>query len=246
MEFCASLSETFDLPENELHVWAVSLVQPAKVLRKLAGFLDETEISKVARFKFENDKERYIVAHGATRRILARYLKSRPQNIVFENNHYGKPFLAENTSRIEFNLAHSKNRALLALTRDRRVGVDIEHIRPEIPTANLAEHYFSARENEVLRNLDENLQIRAFYDCWTRKEAFIKAIGMGLSFPLRKFAVSIESGNPARLLFVDDSNTQAERWKMIDLNLGVNYSAAVIIESALVKLKLLNWNYYDC
>lgn len=235
------LLKIFSLPANELHVWDVSLLLPEEILESLSSILDENEKSKAAGFKFENDKRKYIAAHGALRQILAGYLNCEPRTTVFNHNRYGKPFIKENRNRIEFNLTHSKERALIAVTRDKRVGVDLEYRRSEMDFKGIAQQYFSAPENQALQSLPANSRNKAFFDCWTRKEAFIKATGKGFSQSLKKFDVSVEPGKPARLLSVNSSGVEAAGWQMFDLVISPDYSAAVIVEADQVELKLLNW-----
>jgi 4'-phosphopantetheinyl transferase len=237
------ISQAFSLPENELHVWSISLIQTDEVLQKMTDFLDKNEKSKADRFKFEFDKKNYIVAHGAMRQIISGYLKCRSEEIYFKYTSYGKPFLSENESGFEFNLSHSKDLALLAAAKYKRVGIDIEYIRSGLDECTLAEQYFSPQENESLRNMDENLRTKAFFDCWTRKESFIKAIGKGLSYPLNKFNVSIKPADTAQTLFINHSINEAEEWQLINLNIDIEYSSAVVIESTNMKLKLLNWKF---
>ena len=241
MKYREDLAQKLSLLENELHVWSISLIQPEKILQKLAGLLDENERTKANKFKFEIDRQNYIVAHGAMRQILAKYLECKPENIIFNFNDYGKPFLPENKYQIEFNLSHSKSRALVAVAKNKRVGIDIEYIRSEIVESNIAGQFFSARENEALQSLDANQQQKAFFDCWTRKESFIKAIGKGLSFPLKSFDVSLKPADPARLLYINDSRIEAARWQMVELIINENYSATAVIESTVTNLKISNW-----
>ena len=147
MKYCEDLAQKSSLLENELHVWSISLIQPEKILQKLAGLLDENERTKADKFKFEIDRQNYIVAHGAMRQILAKYLECKPENIIFNFNDYGKPFLPENKYQIEFNLSHSKSRALVAVAKNKRVGIDIEFIRAEIVESNIAGAiFFSQRK----------------------------------------------------------------------------------------------------
>lgn len=229
------------LAENEAHIWRIALFQKDKVLEFSADLLDENEKSKAAKFRFERDRRNYIAAHGAMREILGFYLECCPKKIEFTTNYYGKPFLRRNQTDINFNMSHSHEWALLALTKGKKIGVDIELIRAEIAEQNLAEQIFSPLENETLRNLPEKLRLKAFFDCWTRKEAFIKAVGKGLSYPLEEFAVSCAPHQSAMLLSINNSSDEVENWHIKELNVGENYAAAAAIESKQLKLKFYHW-----
>lgn len=229
------------LAENEAHIWQISLKQNDEALQISARLLDETEQSKTAKFRFGKDRKNYIAAHGAMREILSLYLEICPQNIEFETNSYGKPFLCGGKSDISFNLSHSGELALLAITKGSKIGVDIELIRADIAAENLAEQVFSTLEIETWRNLPENFKAKAFFDCWTRKEAFIKAVGKGLSYPLKDFSVAFSPCEQARLIALENTKLKAENWQIIELNIAENYAAAMAIEARNTKLFL--WNF---
>ncbi len=228
--------------ENQVHIWQISLDQKDKSVNKLLGLLDVKEKSKAVKFKFEKDLRTYIVSHGAMREILSLYLETRLRNIEFETNSYGKPFLRGGKKDICFNLSHSHELALLAITKSRRIGVDIEFIRPEFAAEAIAEHIFSPLEIEVLRNLPKALQTRAFFDCWTRKEAFIKAVGKGLSYPLKDFSVAFSPFEKPGLVAHENTAVTIENWQIIELEIGGNYAAAMAIEARKRETKLFIWN----
>lgn len=242
MNPCEKMPQTFDMNQAELHVWAILLARDDAELSDLYGLLNDEEKSKAVRFKFEKDRKNYVAAHGVLRRILGRYLQTAPENLNFEHNYYGKPFLPENPHNIEFNLAHSSDRALVAVAKTNAVGVDIERIRRAFASLDIAGHYFSPSEYDRLRSLPEHLHTKVFFDCWTRKEAFIKAVGQGLSYPLKNFEVTVAPDEAAKLLTVNDSAVEALRWQLFDLNAGEHFSAAVAIESGTaVDLKFYKW-----
>lgn len=234
-------SQEIFLAEDEAHIWLIALIQKEECLEFLADLLNENEKAKAAGFRFEIDKRSYAAAHGAMREILGFYLECYPQKIKFGQNCYGKPFLSENKTTIRFNLSHSHEWALLAVTKGKRIGVDIERIRAEIIEENLAEQIFSAVENEILWSLPKEFQVKAFFDCWTRKEAFIKAVGHGLSYPLKEFSVSLAPDQTPKLLSVKNFGDKAENWQIEELNVAANYAAAVVIESKHTNLKLYHW-----
>lgn len=231
------------LSKDEVHIWQIALNQFDDVVKRSQDLLDETEKSKAANFRFEKDRRDYVAAHGAMREILSFYLDILPQNIEFETNYYGKPFLRSGNNQINFNLTHSREWALLAVTKDIKIGVDIEFIRPELAAETLAKQFFSPLEIENLRIIPKQLQTKAFFNCWTRKEAFIKAVGKGLSYPLRDFSVAFSPFEEARLIALENSVQKTENWKIIELNIAENYAAAAAIEAKETQTKLLLWNF---
>src|SRR5579872_1541004 len=185
------------LSQCEVHVWRADLDLPAERIESLSQILSADERVRASRFRYDIDRNRFVVAHGALRILLARYLGAKPYAIEFSQNEFGKPLLNHNHSKeLHFNLSHSGTLALFAFARA-EVGVDIERIRPEFTTEQIAERFFSTDEVNDLRALPIHLQAVGFFNCWTRKEAYIKAWGKGLSMPLSDFAVSLRPGDPA-------------------------------------------------
>ncbi len=231
--------------EDEVHVWHSFLHLTVSQINKMRSYLSSIEIERAAKFQFQKDKERYIASHGILREIIGRYTGTNPSCLSFIHNAFGKPFLYldDNIIGLSFNLSHSHDLAVYALTLKRQIGIDIEFIRSDATRARTAEYVFSPREVARLRNLPAELQTAAFFNCWTRKEAFIKAKGNGLSIPLKQFDVSFVPGEPACLLGVEWDNGEAKRWRLHDLNVSKQYAAAVAVEGHDWKLKRWNWSY---
>jgi 4'-phosphopantetheinyl transferase len=173
---------------DEVHLWAWALQPAARDLSAHLQILDRQEQERVRRFHFAADAERYAVAHGNLRRILGAYLNLAPERLCFRNNQFGKPELAGETT-LKFSLSHSKSIAVLAVDRSQPVGVDVEDVRPI--EAEVANGHFSATELTDLRGLQGEDWLAGFYRCWTRKEAILKAEGVGLSRALDSFDVSL-------------------------------------------------------
>jgi 4'-phosphopantetheinyl transferase len=235
--------DVLPLSRSEVHVWRASLDQPAGVVGRLRGTLAEDERVRAARFHFEKDRVRFVVARGALRAILGRYLRAPPGHIQFHYSTYGKPSLAAEfaASGLDFNVSHSHSLALLAFARGRALGVDIEHLRAGAAERQIAERFFSAREVSALCGLPDAQQPRAFFECWTRKEAYIKARGEGLSFPLAEFDVSLRPDEPAALLCVRGDEREAERWTLRALDVAPDYAAALVAEGRDWQLKTWRW-----
>jgi len=222
------------LAQGEVHVWAASLVQSASILGLLRGVLNDEEKRRADRFSFEKGRRQFTVARGLLRILLGNYLSTDPRHIDFRYNPYGKPELAHDSGAggVRFNLSHSGEVVLFAVSLDREVGVDVETIRPEFATEAIAERFFSPAERARLRALDPGLRTRAFFTCWTRKEAFIKARGKGMAIPLDAFEVTLEPNLPAVVVATYDDPEEAKRWSLHELNAEPGYVAALAVAGA--------------
>lgn len=230
------------LGPDDVHVWRISLEAPRPV--ETAGRpLSAEEWERARRFYFPRDRVRFLATHTILRLILARYLEMPPEALVFDQNAYGKPHLAPNAHEagLGFNLSHSHQAALLAVAREREVGIDLEWIRADFATLEIAERFFSPRETEVLKSLPPEVQSESFFNCWTRKEAFIKAKGLGLSLPLDRFDVSLRPGEPARLIQTLYSPPDADHWSMAALDTWPGYAAAICVEGSGWELHGWQW-----
>jgi 4'-phosphopantetheinyl transferase len=214
-----------------VHVWRAVLDVPESQVRNLWYTLTADERQRAERYVFQKDRTHFVVARGLLRVLLGRYLRQDPRHLHFTYGPHGKPALATDTGRasMHFNVSHSHGLALYAITRGREVGVDVERIRPAVVQEQIAEHFFSPREVIVLRALPPPLQAPAFFACWTRKEAYIKAKGDGLTLPLDQFEVSLAPGEPAALLRTAWDPQEAAGWALQDLAPAPGYRAAVAV-----------------
>jgi 4'-phosphopantetheinyl transferase len=178
---------------RDIHVWLLHLDAPECVMRRLAESLDARERARAGAFVFGRDRGRYVAAHGLVRRVLAGYLGVSASEVAYGYEEHGKPYPMVSGTRaaLRFSLSHSANLCLCAVATDREVGVDIEQIRADRDHAAIAGHYFSRAEQAAIRALPATLRLRAFYDCWTRKEACLKASADGLRVPLDSFDVPV-------------------------------------------------------
>ena len=232
------------LSTSEVHVWRRRLNQTAADTSRLLTTLADDEKSRAERFHFQRDRDRFIVARGTLRAILGLYLQIEPAALRFNYSEHGKPALAgEHFTKLRFNISHSHELALFAIGEAREVGVDLEWMRPEVADEKIAERFFSAEEVRVLRSLPREIQSEAFFNCWTRKEAYIKAVGEGLSMPLSRFVVSLAPGQPAALLSANGSpdDLEVSRWSLRDLHPGTGYKGAVIAEGRDWELNRWEW-----
>jgi len=232
-----------NLPQDELHVWVASLNRPQIQLDQFWQYLAEDEQARANRFYFDHDRVHYIVARGLLRQLLGSYLQLPAAKITFAYGDHGKPELAaaQAQSGVRFNISHAQGVALLAFARHREVGVDIEQVRPLDDGEQIAERFFSKNEVAVFTAVPAEQKPQAFFNCWTRKEAFIKVIGEGLSCPLNSFDVTLKPGEPAKLLQVKGSREKAACWKLENLEPATGYAGAVIAEGREWALRCWHW-----
>ena len=213
------------LSDDEVHVWRASLDQPTA---DYAVLLSADEQAKAQRFRFEQDRRRFIVGRGTLRIILGRYVNSPPEKLQFEYRAHGKPVLTAES--LCFNLSHSEELALYAVTHNREVGIDLEHIRPIPDVGKLAEQFFSPAERAELDALPLSKKLDSFFSGWTRKEAYLKARGDGMTYPLDQFSVSMDCEQPAKLLEVKDDPQELSRWSLHTLTPAPGYIGALAVE----------------
>jgi 4'-phosphopantetheinyl transferase len=221
-------SEPVTLTADQVDVWLASLDHAAHSIQKFRALLSEDEQARAARFQFEHLRQHYTAGRAILRLILSRYLQDAPQDLTFQYSDYGKPELP--AADLQFNLSHSGGLALYAFIRQHRIGIDIERMRPLTDIEAMMRHYFSQSECASLLALPQQLQMQGFYNCWTRKEAYIKATGKGLSQPLDSFDVTLTPGKPPRLLRVEGEPEAPQRWTIFDLPVPSDYKAALAVE----------------
>jgi 4'-phosphopantetheinyl transferase len=231
------------LPVNRVEIWRVFLDEPSGVDAQ-SSVLSADEVERAKRFHFEKDRIRFTHCRLTLRELLARYLATPAGQIRFQYSVNGKPQLAANQNRrgLQFNVSHSANVALIAISDAHQVGVDVEKIRHEVDTAALSERFFSVRERNSLRALPEDLRVPGFFACWTRKEAFLKATGEGLSFPLKDFSVTTHPDlDPALEEIRGDSEAQ-KQWFLRDVQGVDGYRAALAVDRSCSQMETYAWN----
>lgn len=220
---CAKLSQAECLLSDEIHVWWAHLDPTPAKSREFQQWLSGDEAARHARFRFERDRDRYLARRGLLRMLLGRYLHIPPADVRFLYGEHGKPMLAQ--SDLSFNMSESGGCAIYAVTRDRRIGVDIEQIRNTPGLEHIARRFFSEAEHALLRDCPNNEEKKqTFFRCWARKEALIKALGQGLHIPLETFDAS---GHAARIASGDSDSGE---WTVHDVQTGPGFAAALAIE----------------
>jgi 4'-phosphopantetheinyl transferase len=227
------------LADGELHIWQWSLDVSEDELPGLTRLLSPDERERAARFRFEKDSRNFTVGRGILRSILGRYLDQKAEDCVFVYGVRGKPFLPGTSLR--FNLAHSSGRAVLAVARGRAVGIDIECIRLAPDWAGIMNSFFSSVEREGILALPSADRPRAFFTCWTRKEAYLKATGEGIGTPLDSFDVTVIPGSEPRLLRVDGSPREVTRWQFHELPLEGDFVGVAAIEGPCAAVQHFLW-----
>jgi 4'-phosphopantetheinyl transferase len=235
--------ESIDLLPDEVHVWRASLSVSPSQLQALSPILSADERQRAERFHFEKDRGAFIAGRALVRTLLGRYLHREPSQLEFHYGASGKPRLAGDESALRFNLSHSHGLALYAFSRARELGIDVEHIRSNADAEKIAGRIFSAQEVAVFRSLPARQREKAFFDCWTRKEAYIKAKGDGLTAALDAFSVSLSPREPAALRNVRDDATEVSRWSLRGLEPGPGYAGAIVAEGNDWRLKCWEWKW---
>jgi 4'-phosphopantetheinyl transferase len=240
------LAEAWELPprelgleNNEVHLWLITVPTELDFLPAYRECLTEEERTRADRFHFPQDRARFTLGRGALRKLLMRY--SATTEISLAANEYGKPHLLQPAGSLQFNVAHSGDLVLLGFTRGRAIGVDVEKFRPDFATADVAQRFFAPDEAMFLAALPQPERVHGFFNCWTRKEAYIKARGMGLSLPLSSFSVAFGSRESPALLRVEGDPSAPQRWMIRNLPTTDGYAAATAFEGRGCAITQFRW-----
>ncbi len=230
------------LPEDEVQIWRVDLEVVGADESRWQQVLSSDELARASRFHFSRDRQRFVAARAWLRTILAGYLRTDANSLTFSYSPKEKPALAPafEGSDVAFNVSHSGGIALLAFTRRREIGIDVEQVRRNSDLENIARRFFSTHEQSQLAALPLEEKIEGFFQCWTRKEAYIKATGDGLSLPLSQFDVSLAAGGKDALLATRPDSSEAGRWLLQEVPAGPGYIAAVCVRGR--DWKLNDWS----
>ncbi|HEY7171227.1 MAG TPA: 4'-phosphopantetheinyl transferase superfamily protein [Vicinamibacterales bacterium] len=239
-DFRPVLAQAAELAGDDVHVWLVDLNPGDEQIRAYRETLSADEHERAERFYFERDRRRFVVARGALRAIVGGYLRIEPAALEFEYGGRGKPAIAARVGRpLAFNVSHSGELALIACSPCGDLGVDIEEMRLLDDADEIAAQFFSEREVATLRSLPSGSRNEAFFRCWTRKEAYVKAVGDGLSRPLDAFDVTFAPGDAAALTIGgDDDDTR--HWALYALDVPRGYAGALVTDGP---RRVSGWRY---
>lgn len=228
---------------EDVHIWIVSFDQLGAYMTKMARYLSSDERARAGRFRFERDRTRFILSHGALRTLLAGYLSADPSQLCFHPGTYGKPRLSGKyaETQIQFSLSRSSRFSLFGFTRCRRIGVDIEEIRSMPDVEHVAALLFSRYEKQVWNRLPAHLKNMAFFSGFVRKEAYVKAMGKGFFHPPQDVEVSIELEEPIQIVRVDESEEGGSRWCIQQLDLADDHMAVLVTENGPCRISCWIW-----
>jgi 4'-phosphopantetheinyl transferase len=231
------------LHDNAVEVWVVDLKASREKVEYAFQLLSNDERQRAEQFQFPVHRDRFVIARASLRRILASYLQIQPAHLTFRYSEYGKPSLVTPQTDIRFNASRSDERALIACSQGREIGVDNERIRRDLDVEDLAQRFFSVEENEWLRTVTPDLRHLAFLRCWTCKEAFVKAVGTGLSLDLTKFDVSVALANPAAVLSPDMGKFTVNGWSLITFGTAAveGHLSALVTRGAELEVSVQPW-----
>jgi 4'-phosphopantetheinyl transferase len=231
---------------NVIHLISSRITADPRFLDQLWPLLSSDEQLRAYRFRSLKSRSTFIVARGLLRAILGQCLGIASPAISFCYGAHGKPSI-ENWQGIRFNIAHSEDFIVCALGADRELGVDIEYIQPMKDMERVAEQFFCTAEYQQLRAVPEKLRTKAFFDCWTRKEAFVKAVGDGLSYPLNMFQVTLQPGQRPEILNIAGHRASDLDWGLYDVTPSEDYAAALAVEKRNCHVRIWTFeNPVDC
>jgi 4'-phosphopantetheinyl transferase len=231
-------TESAILKTNEVHVWKASLDIAESRLAALRDVLSPEERSRSHTYRSQDDRRRFVVARALLKTILGRYLRANLNELCFAISETGKPELHPYLQAgIRFSLSHCGECALFAFAQDSDVGVDIEQVCADYPVDSVAQLFFTDQEQARFTSLPDCLRDRAFFVCWCRREAIVKALGYGLPFGLARIEVSMAPDEPAQLFSTRDQAIDTRKWSLVDLPVGDGYEGAVAIKDPAPILK---------
>lgn len=230
-----------ELGEHEVHIWKTYANEEIAGKPVYNQCLSRDETERAEKFRFEKDRSTYKTARIMLRYLLGAYLRKPPPNIDFLYTDLGKPYV-KNSLGISFNVSHSENYVLCGVAKSSFVGVDVEFNKKTIEFEDIASKFFSSQEYDTMMSLPTKERSKAFFNCWTRKEAYVKAKGGGLTIPLDKFGVSILAGHQAKLLWVDDSmDDHIDNWEMASFEFENDFTASAIVNKSNMNFRVFDW-----
>jgi 4'-phosphopantetheinyl transferase len=228
-----SRNEPIPLAENEIHIWRAATNMPPSIGNQLAQWLSPDELARVERYRFERDRLRFMTSRGILRILLGAYLELDPRQLIFDYGLHGKPYVSRESTQspFQFNLSHSEDLSLFAFTKTARIGVDLEHLRPIPEVDQICERFFAPSEKTTMRGLPEDQKLEAFFTGWTRKEAYVKALGQSILPALDQVEVSLIPGESTQWIVDVDNPEMIDKFSLISLVPFTGYLAAIAVEN---------------
>lgn len=235
------------LTSDRVHLWRANLDLAASPIERLATLLSADEIARANRFRFAIHRQRFIAARGILRLLLGHYLQTTPDDIEFKYSERGKPSLSESNqdSRLQFNLSHSQEYALFGFTYNHTIGVDLEYIRKISDAVNIARRFFSEREYKLIAEAADWEQPIKFCQLWTAKEAYLKAVGTGLTGSLSSVEVALDRARFPKLQAIDREPSAVANWSLYPCFPTTDYLGAVAIEAPLARHQIDYWHWHQ-
>ncbi|MFM2315075.1 MAG: hypothetical protein RLZZ04_4351 [Cyanobacteriota bacterium] len=230
------------LNNHQVHLWRANLTLSSPELEELMTFLSPDEVVRASKFRFAQHKSRFIAARGILRQLLGNYLQVVPSDVTFSYSDRGKPQLPQN-SHLQFNLSHSQEYGLFGFTLNHLIGVDLEYQRAMPDALNIAQRFFSVREFKMLAETPQKQQPRLFFQLWTAKEAYLKAIGTGLSGSLASVDISFEENHSPYLSPSLENQIESNDWSLYSCTPEINYLGAIAINSVLSAQHISYWHW---
>lgn len=228
-----------DMAPGGVDIWCARLDLATEKISDLEALLSTEEKARADRFRYPVHRRRFVASHGIARRILSGYLDIPPRDIRFSTGVYGKPQLDHppGSRRLRFNLSHSHGLALYGITQNREIGIDVEYTGRSCNPLALARRFFSSDEADIIGNMPERDRIKAFFACWTRKEAFLKGLGYGLALPLNRFTVSVYADRPPVLLHTAWCDNEPPAWELFDIDAEADYAGAAAVKGGAANIR---------
>lgn len=218
----------------DIKLWSIDISPAKHRSEELRSLLSDDELKRAEKFRFDKHRDRWIASRAMLRSILSVMTQQPPELVAFEYDEHAKPYLprSSNHERIHFNLTHSSDLALLAVTSVGPVGIDVERIKPLSNIDAVVSRFFSPAERHAFFSVTSDVdQLKLFYTCWTRKEAYLKALGCGISKPTHTFDVTFMSSSEPEITAIDGDNNAARDWLLFDLKVTPGYVGALAIHS---------------
>jgi 4'-phosphopantetheinyl transferase len=230
------------LNNHQVHLWRANLTLSNPEIEKLTTLLSTDEIVRASKFRFAQHKSRFIAARGILRQLLGKYLQVSPSNVTLTYSDRGKPQLPHN-SPLQFNLSHSQEYGLFGFTLNYLIGVDLEYQRVMPDALNIAQRFFSVREFKMLEEMPQEQQARLFFQLWTAKEAYLKAIGTGLSGSLASIEICVDENHFPYLSPRQENEIETKHWSLYSCTPEINYLGAIAINYALSVQHISYWHW---